>query len=327
MTKTKELSNNNPYLNSNLIDFLRFIDPSEKSKYVDLTYRLFIKTRMDKEVSGYNSREFRNTFKEFGINEKVIENIDAETLVMYYQFFSLFIDRSDYKLLIELCELHDRKLTNIDLSQIKSINELRNIVTLNSIKKYLKDTEKSINIIHRDDKWLLLKPLSHQSSLKYGKSTKWCTASNDPYHFRRYSQNGILIYIVNLETGNKYGFFHSLYSDPETSFWNVIDQRVDSMQTEIDGYVLDIIRNEMKNNPRSNWEYISDEEKKLLDEKSGDTVMQEPALLNVEIGYDTPIINDEIRIYEDLPTALDNPTIVSSFVSDSNGVMNIEFQS
>jgi hypothetical protein len=118
--------------------------------------------------------------------------------------------------------------------------------------------------LYETDEWLVVKPLSYQASLKYGASTKWCTASKDnaEYYFR-YSKQGILIYSINKKTGNKVAGFKSVdeNSEPETSFWNITDQRIDSMESGLPSDVLDIFRNEFSNTKQTNWDILTDEER------------------------------------------------------------------
>ncbi len=315
MTKSKELSTNNPFLNLNLIDFLRFLDPSEKSKYVDLLYRLFIKKRMDLEID--NIEHIEKFFKELGVTENNLKNFQSEKLILFYHFVNQFISSSEYRLVKELCELQDRKLSNIDINKIKSFEDLSNAVTLHSIKKYLKDSERNVKIVIKDEKWLVLKPLSLQSSLKYGGGTKWCTTSSDGFNFYRYSKNGILMYLINLQTGNKYGFFHSIKMDPETSFWNTIDQRVDSMETEIDGYVLDIIKNDIKSKI-TNFEHFSRQEiefyKKTQEENlTPVSVLEEPENQPSEDLFN----NNELRVSDTAIYCYDTGILFENRTNDS----------
>jgi hypothetical protein len=123
---------------------------------------------------------------------------------------------------------------------------------------------KQVQKLYETDEWLVVKPLSYQASLKYGASTKWCTASKDnaEYYFR-YSKQGILIYSINKKTGNKVAGFKSVdeNSEPETSFWNITDQRIDSMESGLPSDVLDIFRNEFSNTKQTNWDILTDEER------------------------------------------------------------------
>jgi hypothetical protein len=123
---------------------------------------------------------------------------------------------------------------------------------------------KQVLKLYETDEWLVVKPLSYQASLKYGASTKWCTASKDSsdYYFR-YSRRGILIYSINKKTGNKVAGFKNLDTshESETSFWNITDQRIDSMDSGLPSDVLDIFRNEFSNTKQSNWDILTDEER------------------------------------------------------------------
>jgi hypothetical protein len=105
---------------------------------------------------------------------------------------------------------------------------------------------KQVIKVHEDDKWLLIRPITWESSLKYGSSTKWCTSSDtNPDHFFRYSERGILLYCINKIKGTKTAFFKTTADkyEVETSFWNEMDSRIDSMESDLDTYIIDIIRN------------------------------------------------------------------------------------
>jgi hypothetical protein len=95
--------------------------------------------------------------------------------------------------------------------------------------------EKQTKIVYEDDEWLLVRPLTYQSSKKYGANTKWCTTQSDnSEYFLKYSSKGVLIYCINKKTGYKVASFNSLdKNDPEFSFWNQKDSRIDSLQTEL----------------------------------------------------------------------------------------------
>ena len=145
-----------------------------------------------------------------------------------------------------------------------SVDELELQISLSSLKSIDKEMAKQVQKLYETDEWLVVKPLSYQASLKYGASTKWCTVSNDSseYYFK-YSKRGILIYSINKKTGNKVAGFKSLdiSYDPETSFWNITDQRIDSMDSGLPNDVLDIFRNEFLNTKQTNWDILTDEER------------------------------------------------------------------
>ena len=138
-----------------------------------------------------------------------------------------------------------------------------------------KDLEKQVKVVLDTEEWLLLRPLTFQSSRKYGSNTKWCTTQeNNPDYFMKYSNKGVLIYCINKKTGYKVASFYSLdKGDPEFSFWNQKDTRVDSLDTDLTDDLRLVIYNESKaKGAKTNRFLLSDEERRK-EEK------------NLKIGY------------------------------------------
>jgi len=67
-----------------------------------------------------------------------------------------------------------------------------------------------IKVLIENERFLLLIPITHQGSVKYGANTKWCTTTrgNDNL-FNKYSKEGILAYLVDKE-GNKHEDFKKI---------------------------------------------------------------------------------------------------------------------
>jgi len=64
--------------------------------------------------------------------------------------------------------------------------------------------EDHILVLEETDQYILLMPISHRGSMKYGANTKWCTASkNNPDVFLRYINTGSLTYLVFKEPQKK----------------------------------------------------------------------------------------------------------------------------
>lgn len=58
--------------------------------------------------------------------------------------------------------------------------------------------ESNIVVIEETEEYLLLRPITHRGSLKYGSQTKWCTASkNDINVYTRYVRDGLLLYLID----------------------------------------------------------------------------------------------------------------------------------
>jgi hypothetical protein len=126
--------------------------------------------------------------------------------------------------------------------------------------------------MYEDDEWLVLRPLTRESSVKYGAGTKWCTAStNEEYQFYRYTRRGILIYTINKKTGQKVAAFKNTdpYDEPELSFWNEVDTRIDSYEAELPELIMKLIFNEFKTTATNQditpeqWKVKEDEDKKI----------------------------------------------------------------
>jgi hypothetical protein len=98
-----------------------------------------------------------------------------------------------------------------------------------------KEMETQVVRVHEDNEWLLLRPLTFESSKKYGASTKWCTTTeHNPEYFNKYSRRGVLIYCISKTRRYKVASFYSLdKSEPEFSWWNEKDTRIDSLETEL----------------------------------------------------------------------------------------------
>ena len=119
--------------------------------------------------------------------------------------------------------------------------------------------------ILRTKKWLVIKPLSLKSSLKYGYNTKWCTSSKEnPITFYNYSKEGILIYIIERETNTKWAAYweiNELGKKQEMSWWNAEDDRLDSMLVLIPTDIMDVVKKELFLEPKPNLFYLNDLEK------------------------------------------------------------------
>jgi|694.fasta_scaffold54368_1 hypothetical protein len=155
--------------------------------------------------------------------------------------------------------LENNRIERNDINQYDSWDDLISEKNIADFKLMDKEATKQVIKVYEDEEWLVVKPLSLKASLAYGSSTKWCTASkNNPDYFYRYSNEGILIYILNKKNGKKFGFYHG---EHELSFWNQIDHRIDSMETDIPINILMIIKeNSDRNKYSNNIEYFSEEE-------------------------------------------------------------------
>jgi hypothetical protein len=204
---------------------------------------------------------------------------------------------SDAVFFKKFCELNERGLIEQnDLSTYNNFEQITTQLTLAELKENAKDMEGSIIKLHDDSEWLIVKPLTFAASKKYGAFTKWCTTSkNNPEYFTRYINRGSLIYIINKKTGLKVACFKSLdESEPEFSFWNSVDLRIDSLESGLPNNILDLIVRDIRENPVTNESYLTLEQK--IKEKS---LLRE--FIRDEIRYDEPReVRETMRVVEEV---------------------------
>ena len=119
------------------------------------------------------------------------------------------------------------KNKDIYSSEYDSYNKLITVLSKATQDKEKKELEKVSNdeydILVENDKFLLLSPKTHRASMKYGASTRWCTAAKSNNHFNTYTRSGYLIYLIRKkgrenDNWNKVAFYikkHQLFSNIE----------------------------------------------------------------------------------------------------------------
>lgn len=298
MSRIEELKKQNPSFNVDGIEIINQL--LGKPKYTEMAINL-IKYK-NSQLSEGRSRDAIEELKNgFGFDVEYLNSLNYLELSSIMHLISDYFGYNNFRLLKEFITLNEKKLIeNNDLTTYKTFDELELQISLSSLKTIDKEMAKQVLKLYETDEWLIVKPLSYQASLKYGASTKWCTASKDsPDYYFRYSRRGILIYCINKKTGNKVGAFKNLDTgyDVETSFWNITDQRIDSMESGLPNDVLDVIRYDFFNTKESNWDILSDEERnrQLL------WFENEYRMKKVSNDYDGPVAEEATPMNEVVP--------------------------
>ncbi len=298
MSRIEELKKQNPSFN---IDGIAIMNQSlGKPKYTEMAINL-IKYKNLENNEGRRRDLIAELKSELGFDVEYLNTLNYMELANIMHLISNYFGYNNYRLLKEFITLNEKKLIeNNDLTTYKTFDELELQISLSSLKTIDKEMAKQVLKLYETDEWLIVKPLSYQASLKYGASTKWCTASKDsPDYYFRYSRRGILIYCINKKTGNKVGAFKNLDTgyDVETSFWNITDQRIDSMESGLPNDVLDVIRYDFFNTKESNWDILSDEERnrQLL------WFENEYRMKKVSDDYDGPVAEEATPMNEVVP--------------------------
>ena len=240
MSRIIELKKQYPELSLTMFDLFERIDTTKTYKYFPLMCKLFTSRWKLEPIEKDFSSEMKNRLESKGI--KITDEKDS----LVHAMLRLADNYSDDMFLTtkEFIErMENNKIQNKDLSTYNSLENLRTAITLSSIKEIERGLEKQVIKEFEDDIWLVVRPLTFQASSKYGANTRWCTTySKEKEYFAKYWRRGILVYFINKQTGFKFAGYKSLIGEPELSFWDPTDQRVDYLQLDIDDYLFSITK-------------------------------------------------------------------------------------
>ena len=261
MSQIKDLKNRGDN-NFNLVDIFSHLYPTGKTKYIEHVLRLFKEKLRDNGVS-IDDTELTSIYvmalrKRFpGLDEEYFSSLTPVEIFLTLRLVdSIGSDGNEiwnkYQKFIDFSEKN--QIDEKDIFVYKNFDSITTAVTNAETNEYEKSLETQVVKIFDDNEWLVIRPLTYESSKKYGSNTKWCTASEkERSPFKDYSR-GILIYCINRKTGVKVGAHKKLKGDEEISFWNQLDKQVDALQTTLSNDVLALIRQEFEGNrPNSSF--------------------------------------------------------------------------
>ena len=266
MTKLKKFKETvPPWMSLSLIDVLEMIDPSKTNKFLPMLTNI-VDSSFKNRVGNWGDDTIEFIHRIETISPHLKGTFDVSDPSLVYSFWALLerIPNNELDSLVDFIELYEKhQIPGVDINQIKTLNEIESVVNLINIKNIGKEFSKQTYVDLDTEKWLVIRPLTYESSLKYGAHTKWCTAAkSNPYQFFRYTEEGVLVYCINKETGYKLAFhmFREGNKFYDISFWNSIDERIDSLSAEIDFDVYQLIKNiytssETKTNKELGGEY------------------------------------------------------------------------
>ena len=270
MSKIETLKQQNKLLSLSVIDALDIVLP--KSKYVEMAVNMI---KNHERFNRNTDNEQRDSIcdhitREYGTSKEDLDRLTNIEMIRIYNVLDN-IPHDVRSALKSFIPLNERGLIdNRDTTSYKDVQDVLKQVALAEFKAISKELEKQIHKIYEDDNWLILRPLSRESSMKYGAGTKWCTAAEfDDYQYWNYTGRGILIYTINKKTGQKVATFKNLSPDHdrELSFWNEIDTRIDSYEAnlpqDIMNYIFEELKSDKTNRVMSPEKDIRYDEKKI----------------------------------------------------------------
>lgn len=221
----RDLKKQYPELEYNFIDLITVLDTTPTKKVTPFLVRQFndwIRYRPD-ELSE-SSPSFEKMSKLLGRPKNEMDEIIKKMVFQWAQ--------PKLEIIEEFTEhMESNRLNENDINKYDNWSAIKLAINEAEIKQGVKNKKNKIIILHQDEEWLILKPLSIEASINYGYGTKWCTSmKNSNSYFHRYSKEGVLIFVINRKNGVKY----AIYSSPsEFSVWTATDARIDSMETTI----------------------------------------------------------------------------------------------
>ena len=216
MSRLDRLKEQHPELNISLIDMLAKVDPSNTYKYTEFLIK------MTKKMFIYDYAS------DIGLNIG-IDIIGSDNVDLLNEF-----------------EIHSRagRIKNSDISSYKDWRQIENsVVDADEIIR-MKELEKQVNKLYDDSEWLVVIPLSFESSKVYGMGTKWCTTQEN--HWNDYISNYKLIYIINKLSNEKYAISRDKRSDSKIQAWLSDDKETSPFMLPLPPNIMSIITEEVR---------------------------------------------------------------------------------
>jgi hypothetical protein len=297
----KHLIQENPNMDINLVRLISKLDPSKTNKLTPFMVKVFKKRMVDFEKEISQEEGIYGLRYEY-VNSKMSDASGFEKLILTWVIDQFRAE--NIEILKEFNEVLDKGLVDQnDISKYENFEDITNQLSVARTKDLLKKSRKEISVVYEDDEIMMLKPLSFEASLKYGAGTKWCTAmKNEPEYFYRYSKNGILIYLINKETGRKFGCHSERYNDNRVQIFNEIDQVIDSFHMGLPYEKLTILMDLMDSEKYGvNSDLFGEEEKSKYELRN----------VKYSIGEAMDVVNEMMDIpTEEMPVNEELPRLI-----------------
>jgi len=286
MNRLDRLKEQHPDLNISLIDIITSLDPSGTYKYTEFLIKNF---KNDNQYYSTNLDELKGYLGVFLFGSGEIETLNE-------------------------FERHSNanRIKEKDISQYSNFLELNESVLAAKEIENRKKIEKEILRIYEDDTWLILTPLSFESSKIYGANTKWCVTQE--IYWNQYLTTHRLIYVINKETDVKFAFSRNFGTERIQSW--------DSLDNEVDPMVVSFIPDEL---------FLKIRKELQKDKTTGDLIGWGDNVKSIRKISDYPITRDyDTRDYDgvnnialrDLTSRLLENQPGGIYVNDGSGVLN-----
>ena len=185
MSRIDELKKEYPELNITVFDILKRMDNSKSYKYTALMCKIFSEKYTLKNSYYDNLKTYQNdlimSMETKGISHDNLSfgELMAISLICDHFPSDTFENLKQFQIYME-----KNLIKNKDVTSYSTIEDIRNSISLASLIKDTKDLESQVIKEYEDDVWVIVRPLTFQSSVKYGASTQWCTTYKKEPHYR-----------------------------------------------------------------------------------------------------------------------------------------------
>lgn len=144
--------------------------------------------------------------------------------------------------IIELVKEFDRFQQSLDVKDINRYDLDGLKLTIESHKETSKSQLKKVDTsgtkkIFEDKNILIVRPLTYESSCKYGAGTRWCTTmAGQPSYFESHTKDDQGLYYIILKNFNKDNKFYkiAIHITPNTETWyDATDERMSDREKEV----------------------------------------------------------------------------------------------
>lgn len=171
MGKRQRLKEQYSDMDISLIDIVVSIDPSSTKRYSEFILKM-IKNQL-------NGDDITSTVGNLILGEK-----QMTLLKNYHEHFE------------------NNRILKTDISEYKNFQQISEQVRIADDVLLLKEMEKQILLLFRNEEWFVLEPFTYEACKIYGKGTKWCITNKSTW--TEYKGDGYrFIFIINLKTQEK----------------------------------------------------------------------------------------------------------------------------
>ena len=259
----RDLKKQYPNLQYDFVDLLSKLDKTKTNKLTPFIIKQFNEwIKFDSKIDCQSVPVGHSEMvKLFGPSKNEIDDIINMLIYNWFQPKKDILDSF-------VNHLENNRLSNPDINSYDNWNAMSLAVDEADFRNEIKNSRNKVIRLLDNEEWLILKPLSMESSINYGYGTTWCTSmKNESDYFHRYSSEGILIYVINKKTGVKYGFYNK--ESEGISVWSMDDKRIDTLSTTIPNEILIELKGWLDLSNGVNYDYFEEEDKSVYPNKKG----------------------------------------------------------